>query len=418
MPTVTYQPTCALRHYSTAVHPSSGAGVYVNTRMFTPYGAVVSRSTVSNPEWRNQIARRSDAGAPYLVETQEYRSGYASCEAYGYGANKGFSGEGYYSHCGLYPTNFPGRTDTSLQELALTRLKRKLKKQVGGADALVPVAESREISQTIRGMTKMTTTLLDTLIDIKRTKGLSVLKYASDAWLTYGFGIRPLVDDTFAIAQAIGDYFDEDEYSGIRQSASAKRTWLSHHKVGPYTGIYGANLNYSATLLHTLSYRWYCGGVAEVSSGNDYAGLVEHLGFTGRNLIPTFWELMPFSWVFDYFTTVGAFLEDTFQVSPGMMHYSGYTRRYEVKADCIMSWSAWTGYRIAPSNGVGSFRRFEFQRVPLGGALPHIGLRFRSMDEVGQMGLNKLLNLASVAVQMYRPAQKRNPPRLRKRIVS
>jgi hypothetical protein len=334
---------------------------------------------------------------PYLVENQKARVSTISCNAKGKGPNNGVLSWGQITVPGQVPPTYPS-TDTALQELALTRLKRKLKKRVGGADALVPVAESRELRGLIRGMTSMTTTLLETLIDIKRTKGRSALKYASQAWLTYGFGIRPLVDDTKAVAEAIGNYFDRKDTS-IRDSASAKKTWLSHYKTGPYTGINGASIYHAATLHHTLSYRWYCGGVADIQTANDYT-LAKHLGFTGSELIPTFWELVPYSWVVDYFTTIGSYLEDVFSVLPGSMFYSGYTRRYEVKASILNYWIKDNQYwDIDPRNGTGEFERFEFQRVPLGGALPTIGLRFKSADEVGIFGVTKLLNLASVLIQ-------------------
>jgi hypothetical protein len=376
---------------------------YVNQSTMTPYGKTVSRSTISNPSWRIQIAKRQDAGMQYLVESQKCTVGTSTCEGVGIRSWKGYTSEGYVRTLGLLPTTFLS-TDTTTQQTALTRLKRKLKKRAGGADALVPILEARELRGLFRQAVSMSERLLLVLINAKRSKGRSIKRYAKDihkraseAWLAYGFGIRPIISDIQNVALAIDDFFNQGDI-GIRDSASAKKTWLTHSKLGPYTGIAGADLYYQATLLHTLSYRWYCGGQAAVNAGNDY-GILAHLGFSGENLLPAFWELVPYSWVVDYFTTVGTFLDDTFNVIPGSMFYSGYTRRYECKAQVITTWKPWTDYVISPSNMTNKFERFEFERIPLGGALPHAGLRFRSMDEIGNFGVSKLLNLASVLIQ-------------------
>jgi hypothetical protein len=295
------------------------------------------------------------------------------------------------------PSTYPS-SDSGLFDLALTRLKRKLKKQVGGAEAMTPVAESKELHGLFRQATTMTTTLVETLIDIKRTKGASALKYASNAWLAYGFGVRPLVDDIGNVIDAIGNFFNRAN-AGIRVSASAKRTWVSSlapSNMSPAAA--GAQAWSSTAMYHELSYRWYCGGSADVMSSNDYT-LAKHLGFSSQNLIPTFWELIPYSWVVDYFTTVGALLEDTFQVLPGTLYYAGYTKRYKCRMDTTIAWKVprdWFGSTV---NGSSTGTRFEFARAPQGIFLPHIGLRIKSLDEIGVFGVTKLLNLASVMIQ-------------------
>jgi hypothetical protein len=366
-----------------------------------PYGPTCVRTTNTNPSYRIQIAKMQEAGRMYGVQKMFANLTKSSCATTCFrGVYKGQTEDSY--HMGVdpsFPNTFPS-SDTGLQDLALQRLKRKLKKRAGGADALVPVLESRELRGLVRQATTMTTTLVETLIDIKRTKGASALKYASNAWLAYGFGIRPLVEDTKAVALAIGDYFTRSG-SGIRESGSAKKTWVTHGSdvsagIGPLAR--GARLRCQTTFHHSLSYRWYCGGRPDILSGNDYT-LAKHLGFRGENLIPAFWELVPYSWVVDYFTTVGGYLEDTFQVLPGTMYYSGYTKRYELNAYTNFYWQIQPDWMGSPISGSSHVYRVEFSRTPSGSSLPHIGLRFKSMDEVGFMGVTKLLNLASVLIQ-------------------
>jgi hypothetical protein len=206
------------------------------------------------------------------------------------------------------------------------------------------------------------------------------------------------VDDTKNIVNAIDNFLNRGDV-GIRDSALAKNEWKTYLPVVTASHTAGCYYETRVQLHHSLSYRWYCGGYTSVHSGNDY-GIGEHLGFSARELIPTFWELVPYSWVVDYFTNVGQFLEDTFQVLPASIVYSGYTRRYECKISVYHNWLRQNNQWVLSSTpGGAEVKRFEFERVPLSTSLPHVGLRIKSIDEIGYFGVNKLLNLASVLIQ-------------------
>jgi hypothetical protein len=357
------------------------------------------KTTYSNPSWRIQIAKRQDAGRAYSLIKNEYQLVQAKCHSTGIGPKLGKKAYGKFTYVG-YLGNWPSTND-ALRDRALTTLKRKLKKRVGNADALTPLAESRELRGLVRSAAGMATGLLETLIDIKRTKGASALKYASDAWLSFSFGIRPLVDDTKKIAAAIGNYLDRGD-AAFREVGSAKMDWISTSDQGGnqtpnFRG--GHCYGYSRTS-HSLSYRYYCGGHVTVRSAQDY-GIGEHLGFEFGNLPSVFWELIPYSWVVDYFTNVGNFLDDTFWVLPGSVTYSGYNRRYESRTVVDWTWKnpSPTEWAIQPTNGQSIIKRMEFERTPVGNTLSTVGLRVRSIDEIGIYGVNKLLNLASVFIQ-------------------
>jgi len=359
----------------------------------------VNRTTNRNPSYRIQIAKQQDAGTLYAVNKQKIENRIASSDAKCYaGVNLGMSEITKVMTPTDILSDYPS-SDSGLSDLALTRLKRKLSKRVGGAEALVPVVEAKELHGLFRQATTMTTTLVTTLIDIKRTKGTSALKYASTAWLAYGFGIRPLVDDIGNVIDAIGNYFNRAN-TGIRESASAKRDWFTASTPSNTVTLCAGPQCWQHTVYHhELSYRWYCGGSAVVSSANDYT-LAKHLGFDfQRDLIPAFWELIPYSWVVDYFVTVGDFIDDLFQVLPGTMYYAGFTKRYKCKMYTTLTWKVPRNWTASVTNGESTGERFEFQRVPTGTILPHIGLRIRSMDEIGKFGVGKLLNLASVFIQ-------------------
>lgn len=378
--------------------PTGSTSVTYNIDYNETMSAPVDRSTYSDPTWRIQIAKKQDASNPYTNVFQTVKVNRASCYSKGVaGVYRGYEEWTEVGHTNNIPSTYPS-SDSALLNLALERLKRKLKKRVGGAKAMVPVAESRELKGLFRSATELTTGMVRTLIDIKRTRGVSALKYASQAWLTYGFGIRPLVADIQNVADAIGNYFNRSG-AGIRDSSTVKKDWIT--RIAPQNSsplCQGAACWAVSTLYHQLSYRYWCGGTAEVLSGEDYS-LLKHLGFSGGDLIPTMWELVPYSWVVDYFTNVGAFLEDSFEVLPGTLTYAGYSKLYKVVIDTQFYWVKPVNWTMLPRGGSCHVERVEFVRTPTGVTLPHIGLRFKSMDEIGFMGVNKLLNLASVLIQ-------------------
>lgn len=371
--------------------------ITTNVNTVSIFGPPCDKVMNTNPEWRTQIAKGQDAGTNYHRDTQVGVPDTASCTvlhrtAKYFVATCKYRGIGPVSNTEPF---IPGTTGA----LALERLRRKLKKRVGSAEAMVPVAESREVIKLVKQMTTMTETLLTTLIDIKRTRGRSALKWASQAWLAYGFGIRPLVDDTQGIARSISDYFSRSN-AGIRESGIAKEEWISGEKYGPNTGCSGANLYHDVRHVHELSSRIYCGGVLDVESAEDY-GIMEHLGFSSKKLIPTFWELVPYSWVVDYFVNVGTFLDNTFWVLPGSMRYSGHSRIYK-RTSIVTSYfkPVSSDYIIVHQKaGLSRVTRSTFDRFPYAGSLPYASLRFKVRDEMGYYGIQKVLNMASVLLQ-------------------
>lgn len=116
------------------------------------------------------------------------------------------------------------------------------------------------------------------------------------------------------------------------------------------------------------------------------------------SLIPAFWELVPYSWVVDYFTTVGSFLDDTFVADQGKCIYVVECKKYTVKA--------MSTFVHVPNNSncniVSGYCEpamaewYSFRRTPLS-KFPDRKLRFKTMAEIGGLGaFNKVLNLAAV----------------------
>lgn len=138
-------------------------------------------------------------------------------------------------------------------------------------------------------------------------------------------------------------------------------------------------------------------------NANSYT-LREHLGLSDflTKAPSTAWELMPFSWMIDYFTTVGDYLSDTFEIPSGVLKYLTESRtclnlfedmvRPEGKpygAGFVNHSVQYFSFRPA------SVTYVNFERTVLA-TLPHRVLRFKTKDEVGINAVTRLLNLASL----------------------
>lgn len=353
------------------------------------------RVTASDPNWRIKLARRLDATNNYsFKEWVKVKSYLVRSRSFTNSAGISRWGECTQTYIGGGYGMISTAEDSELRDLALRRLKSKLQSHYGNVNAVVPVVELRDLRHSIVGTAKLATDLLHTLTQIRKTRGASARKYAAEAWLNFSFGVSPLISDTAKIAQSIQDYLDRRDHS-IRITGVASRDWFSRYTETGATSVWGASLATNTTGFHKLSYKYIAGFDVLVEAANNY-GIMQHLGLEPEQLLSTIWELVPFSWVVDYFTTVGPFLEDTFVAPPGSTKFILLDRLYTLDLD--------VNPRLVPNPGTvitsqaiepGSLKYVHFTRTRLS-SLPRIGISIRSFDRVGDYAVNKLLNLASV----------------------
>jgi len=383
------------------------SSVYWDTRQGGPYPFSSSDTTSvdgnntrllnSNPNWRQQVARKQDATTDYSRVTRTS----VPCRLYGESDTPYFSFGKWWHYYGRNLVSFvdgaqliSDSEDTALRDIALARLKRRLSDKVGDWSAMAPVAELRETRGLLTGLAHSATGVVRALIDIKRTRGKSAYKYASEAWLTWSFGVKPLLADIKKANESIEAYLLRNDVT-LKLSGSANKKWISGLRSNGHTGAYNAPYSRLFRAEHELSYRYASGMNLKLKSGNNY-GVDDHFGLELKALPSTAWELVPFSWVVDYFTTAGAYFEDTFEMPPGSLKYLMLQRRY--KMICYVE-----GVHVPISGTVmstdqshgGLYTYINFSRTKLS-SLPFRSLRFKTADEIGKSAVNKLLNLASV----------------------
>lgn len=353
-----------------------------------------------DPNWRVKVLQGTDATLPYTRQVfQRVRGVKGSLEGYGSFTNGAkFNSQVQVSY--LYtdgPSSIP--SDATLRDIALARLKRKISSHTKSVNLLVPLAELHELRGLVKGVAFTLVKLVRAILHAKKTKSpRAAFRYAADQWLQFSFAVGPTLGDISSISDAIATFLNDDAHA-VRLTGTASKQWTTGSVTSIQGGLYGATTTRGNNISHELSYRYTAGILVDVKAGNNY-GLGSQFGLEFGALVPTLWELTIFSWIADYFGTVGAYLEDTFQSSATSTTFVTLNKRYTYKET-----EAWS-YRQAPTfntsiiGGVkpGILQVLYLDRTKLS-SLPTRALRFKTADEIGINAVSRLLNLASLLIK-------------------
>lgn len=144
-----------------------------------------------------------------------------------------------------------------------------------------------------------------------RKRGMSKrdkLKYASDKWLECSFGIKPLISDIQSGAEAISQIVNNPPRpEHVSGSGFAENVVL---ETGIATHAHTAGLMYwrDSVLIKDISRAKVYGAVILENAATG-RGIRETLGVRPDLFVPTLWELIPYSWLVDYFSNVGNIIE-------------------------------------------------------------------------------------------------------------
>lgn len=389
--TVSQKITYRYDHYDWYLHiPTGNATLVDDTHKDKESGAIATKTFSRNKDWKQIVARHGDATYNYA------RTDGSILPAHVTGQGRSTAGNYQYVFRGncVGDLLIDGGDHPVTKDIALARLKGKLSDHIGGNALLPPLAESKELHRLVGSLSWITAAHLEELIAIKKGRGKRALKLAAQLWLTYSFGVKPLLSDIQRTADAIDAYTGRIDHRA-RVTGSKSEEWYSNSKFPRAMDFSNATVDIISVAKHKISYRYIACAKLQVFSTESYT-LARHLGLDLSSIPSALWELTGYSWLIDYFSTVGAWLEDYFYTLPGAIEYCMLNTRYELKVDMLAKLRP-----IVPTDSVsgsvwpGRFEYFSFNRQKLS-SLPYRGLRVKSVDEIGRRALNKVLNLASV----------------------
>lgn len=129
-------------------------------------------------------------------------------------------------------------------------------------------------------------------------KGVSdILKRSSDKWLSYTYGLRPLLNDVDSSIRALAE---GPETNLIRlERAGYSKSFRVSHSYSP-----SASVSY----LNQIAGRFKCVAEVRFEIKNPLLRSLDRLGLL--NPASVAWELVPFSFVVDWFIPVGRYFQD------------------------------------------------------------------------------------------------------------
>lgn len=375
--------------------------VHTDTKSTTLFLKKVPATVFKNSNWRQQISRGLNASTPYTLKAATCDPG--TCFSMSRGPLKN-----QISSCTTVSKGnlVAGLTadDANLKNAAAAILRSKIRSKSNEFASLVPLAELKETRGLIKQAGESSLKMVHALLQLKKFYKLKryrrdLVRRASDVWLTFRFGIIPTLDDIDSGLKSINKVLQDSGGKMIRFTATQSRSFNGTGNSAGVAAARGLSISTGpAEYRHELSYRYIAGIRPQIFSGNSYA-TAKHLGFTPDAYLSAVWELVPFSWVVDYFTTAGEFFEDVFWTPPGSTVYlleikkHTYEGRHNFSHPISLSSPAYSV--VAGGGGTAKCSVVNLSRS-LGVNIPHVAFRVKTLDEIGYHSITKLLNLAAI----------------------
>lgn len=289
-----------------------------------------SRTGVRMPDWREKLRNGSDATTPFQSDRYRFevaQQGAASLVA-SIAGNPGAGTQSQTFKGWVFPPSeslshlLPDQATAEAD--ALRQAYNKVNSEVNHLAGASSMAEFGDVLhqfghpfQSIIDLTNRRLNMLE--LQARGLRGSVVfrkIKFAeivASTWLEYAFGLAPLISDTKKAAEALARFHlevDEDLHRRskvIARGQSSKATFTQ--QVGSVNSTWLIGTNNTKTVTEQRV-QYVCGlGASVTAAFGSNERLLELLGFRPQDLLPAAWEVVPWSWLVDYFTNVGDILK-------------------------------------------------------------------------------------------------------------
>lgn len=206
-----------------------------------------------------------------------------------------YTNEGSYR----YNNSFVDETTykSFLEQQALGRLLDSLR---GSNEIVVDIAEWGQTKALFGSYKKATGVLGNLTADLLSRRYRSTLRAASAAYLAVRYGVNPLISTVFQTAELLLDRIDVQVYAVEGRALRESSSWTSYNVAeGPPCSV-----SRPVRVFVETSHRVQCKALYTVKSRTfDIAA-----GLSSFNPAAIAWELLPGSFIFDWFVGVGDYL--------------------------------------------------------------------------------------------------------------
>lgn len=278
----------------------------------TPTTWTDSISSTANPSWRHQVAHHENATTGRQVDVSAIRQhGYGYVDAY-FRRQINLKNVYWSIVYGQFVRAVRPSIPTPVGK-AENQARASFYKQLKGRQqSFQGLTFLGELGQTLRMLRNPAQAIRRGLDDYvksvqkrtRRAKKSSFDRIVSDTWLEHVYGWAPLLSDVKSAGKALNDRIDRfsASYSRISASGFEEQASISGELQNEGFGVYLA-MRYQRMTQHHISVRYY--GEVSNECENQIQADTELFGVSWRDIVPTAWELIPYSFLADYFSNVG-----------------------------------------------------------------------------------------------------------------
>lgn len=293
-----------------------------------------TRDSTDGGNWRMKIRLHQDATTGRTIDRFKASGGVGSMgvEFVHFTTPKGLTNAGdIWSGHFIYPSSYPSLPSSSAIAENEARMKffKQAKRAQTALSGMTFLGELGESLRMIRNPGRALRRGLDDYVNsvkkrTRRAKRSSLNRIVSETWLEHVFGWAPLIGDIKSAGEGLNRRLNRFMGSYTRISGRGQQE----------SSAFDAALNtnedvwlqyYTRRLHRTYSTVRY---VAEIRSvcENPIKADMRLFGFDWREAVPTAWELLPYSFLLDYFSNIGDVL-NAWSVRKGDIGWCNRTER-------------------------------------------------------------------------------------------
>jgi hypothetical protein len=295
----------------------------------------LSRILVSDPKWEEKVAKNQDATNDYSVSRFPCKSPYINGAFSGNWTNRTTrspvkvqtaSLQGYLGASQARPDNavFVPVDIVRLDTLAKLGMLAKIRELEHSWSAPTFLGELKETIHMVRnplgGLFREARSYRRRarriILSYRRRPG-KMMDLLNNQYLQWTYGVSPLINDVKGAMSAIKEFLTPKIESITRLQTTLKETVSPTWWVGSRSGFYELEsgrirLMYARDAELTSSVRYIC-GVLEETQGPSTARAVKLSEMNlAESFVPTVYELLPYSFLLDYVSTVGSVVNGAF----------------------------------------------------------------------------------------------------------
>jgi hypothetical protein len=276
-----------------------------------------SRIGTEKPEWRSIIRQGGNATTSYSCGFQRLTPVQLSATATindkngpVFTKNRTLSGTpSFWRDYADFPAGLSLTSADSTARLKFLQHYRQRRTQFQGGVFLGELAKTVKMlsspAKSLRGAIDQYVTTAK-----KRSRGMKKPhRVIAETWLEYAYGWKPLIHDIEDAARiATAHPFDVFEKISGRGRSTIERVLTPNLFTSSWLRVLWSLVNEGYVDVK------YKGAIRATNSPPPFP---EQLGLSWSNVLPTAWELIPYSFLFDYFTNIGVVIEG---ISTGTIH--------------------------------------------------------------------------------------------------